>query len=143
METLYIKNRYILSNWILILCILFYFKVINYNPIIMLYISILFCIIQINIYIYYNIKYNYLIKYIILIFIIHLVPVLFIYNRKINYKYDIMVSIIIVIIYYLFNLYNNQSIISNYRNLLLYDYNKSQGIPSHNNYIFEKYIYKI
>jgi len=143
METLYIKNRYILSNWILILCILFYFKVINYNPIIMLYISILFCCIQIIIYIYFNIKYNYLIKYIILIFIIHIIPVLFIYNRKINYRYDIMASILIVIIYYLFNLYNNQSIISNYRNLLLYDYNKSQGVQSHNNYILEKYIYKI
>lgn len=143
MDTLYIKNRYILSNWIMFLCILFYLKLINYNPIILLYISIVFCFIQINIYIYYNIRYNYLIKYIILILFIHIIPVLFIYDRKINYRYDIMISIIVVIIYYIFNLYNNQSIISNYYNLLLYDFNKSRGIPSHNNYIFEKYIYRI
>jgi hypothetical protein len=143
MEIKYIKNRYILSNWILFLCILFYLKLINYNPIILLYISIIFCIIQLNIFIYYNINYKYLIKYIILILVIHIIPVFFIYKRKINYEYDIVISIFIVIIYYLFNLYENQSIISNYHNLLLHTYDKSQGVPSHNNYIFQKYIYKI
>lgn len=139
----YIENRYILSFWIFILALLFYINLINYNPILLLYLSVIVCVIQIIIFIYKKINYTNLIKYIILILLVHLIPVYLLYNRKINYIYDIILSLIVIILYIIFNKINNQSIINNYNDLIENHIDRSKGRPTYTKYLFDKYIFRI
>ena len=140
----YIRESYIFSDWILLFSLLYYIGITNYNPVILLYLSIIFCIIQVFIYIIiYNIKLYNLIKFIILVFLLHIIPFLLIYKRKINYLYDITISILICLIYIIYNILNNQSIIKNYNDLLLNYLDRNKGKPSHLKYLFDKYIFVI
>lgn len=121
-----INFTFIFSYWILFWFILYYNKIIKFNPLFILYLAFIH-----NFYFAITtLKGLILYKYLFMIFIIKIIPIYLIYNNKIHID-DIIFSIILFLCYNLYlyinntdinNIYNqiNDSIINNKNDTLFF-----------------------
>ena len=101
----------IFSYWIFAWFLLYYFKIINYNPKLALIISLIENIFLFILMIIYKVSHINLISFIIINFFIKVLPLYYLWNTKIILYNDIFNIIILLIIYLIWCFINRTSII--------------------------------
>jgi hypothetical protein len=117
----------IFSYWIFAWFLLYYFKIINYNPKLALIISLIENIFLFILMIIYKVSHINLISFIIINFFIKVLPLYYVWNTKIILYNDIFNIIILLIIYLIWCFINRTSIIEHqYAILQSLIHNKSE-----------------
>jgi hypothetical protein len=115
----------LLSVWIFIYTIFYIFRMAPYNPIILLYLAVLFAWIS-SIYIYINTEnMTYFYAYIGINFLFKQIPIMIINNDKISYK-DIVFTLAFIFMYIMYMNAMNQNIICTYKDLILFVIDKNE-----------------
>jgi hypothetical protein len=115
----------LLSVWIFIYSIFFILRIVPYNPIILLYIALLFAWIS-SIYIYVNTEnISYFYAYIAINFLVKQIPIMLIIDDKLRTT-DIIFTVIFVLVYIIYMNTINADIICTYRDLILFVIDKKR-----------------
>jgi len=122
---------YFLSIWIVIYSYLYIFNIVPYNPIILLYIAILYSLLN-TIYIIYKYNENTLLYYYIFInILLKIPPFLLIYNNKVSHN-DKIFTTIFIIVYLIFIAFTGKNTICIYKNNTDFIINKNNVIKEIN-----------
>ena len=102
-----LRADYIFSYWIFTWFLLYYFKLINYNPFFAIIIGLIFNTLQLLGYLYYK-NYKKSILFIIGNFFIKIIPFYLIKNKTIKKK-DILFTIFLFVIFVIYSHYNDKN----------------------------------
>jgi len=102
-----LRADYIFSYWIFIWFLLYYFRLINYNPFFAIIIGLIFNTLQLLGYLYYK-NYKKSILFIIGNFFLKIIPFYLIKNKTIKQK-DILFTIFLFVIFLIYSHYNDKN----------------------------------
>ena len=115
----------LLSVWIFIYSIFYIFRIVPYNPILLLYIAVLFAWIS-SIYIYVNTKnMEYFYAYIMINFFVKQIPIMFIIDDKLGTP-DIVFTVLFILLYIIYMTAIKADIICTYHDLILFVMDKNE-----------------
>jgi len=131
----------LLSVWVVIYSIGYILNIFSYNPIILLYLSIIFSII-VPIIVIYNYNENTRLQYFIANNVIIKVPLILLIWRKNIKTIDIAFTLIFITTYMIYIIYINEDIISIYKDLLNNIIDCTKGRQTSLNILFRSIINK-
>lgn len=120
-------NRHdkLVSHWIVIYAYFYYFRLVPWNPLLLLIMAYGFTVIS-SVYIYFHTQdYVRLYAYIAFNSLYKLIPLAMIYNRRFDYD-DVIFTWIFMLIYFLYMYFLNENVICAYRDLITWVMNEHQ-----------------
>jgi hypothetical protein len=117
------------SIWIFIYTIAYIFKIVPYNPIILIYIALTFFVFSLFIIIYYLNENSLLFYYIMINTIAKIIPLFIIINNKITYN-DIIFTVYFILLYVIYMQIIKEDIICVYRDYIKFIIDKDKGRES-------------
>ena len=117
------------SIWIFIYTIAYIFKIVPYNPIILIYISLTFFVFSLFIIIYYLNENSLLFYYIMINTIAKIIPLFIIINNKITYN-DMIFTVYFILLYVIYMQIIKEDIICVYRDYIEFIIDKDKGRES-------------
>lgn len=117
------------SIWIFIYTIAYIFKIVPYNPIILIYIALTFFVFSLFIIIYYLNENSLLFYYIMINTIAKIIPLFIIINNKITYN-DIIFTVYFILLYVIYMQIIKEDIICVYRDYIEFIIDKDKGRES-------------
>ena len=121
---------FIFSYWIFAWYLLYYFRIVTYNPKFAIIIGIIENVCILLLMFYYKTNAKLIILFIIMLFLLKIIPIYTIRNEKINNK-DIILTIILFIIYLCWRVINHKSIVNfsqEMKQLIIYNKNTLPGM---------------
>ena len=117
------------SIWIFIYTIAYIFKIVPYNPIILIYIALTFFVFSLFIIIYYLNENSLIFYYIMINTIAKIIPLFIIINNKITYN-DIIFTVYFILLYVIYMQIIKEDIICVYRDYIKFIIDKDKGRES-------------
>jgi hypothetical protein len=117
------------SIWIFIYTIAYIFKIVPYNPIILIYIALTFFVFSLFIIIYYLNENSLLFYYIMINTIAKIIPLFIIINNKITNN-DIIFTVYFILLYVIYMQIIKEDIICVYRDYIKFIIDKDKGRES-------------
>jgi len=117
------------SIWIFIYTIAYIFKIVPYNPIILIYIALTFFAFSLFIIIYYLNENSLLFYYIMINTIAKIIPLFIIINNKITYN-DMIFTVYFILLYVIYMQIIKEDIICVYRDYIKFIIDKDKGRES-------------
>jgi len=117
------------SIWIFIYTIAYIFKIVPYNPIILIYIALTFFAFSLFIIIYYLNENSLLFYYIMINTIAKIIPLFIIINNKITYN-DMIFTVYFILLYVIYMQIIKEDIICVYRDYIEFIIDKDKGRES-------------
>lgn len=124
------KVYFIFSYWIFLWYLLYFFKIVNYNPKFAIIIGIIENICILLLMIFYNTKVKLFLLFILMMIILKIIPLYSIWNKKIQNR-DIIATFILFIIYLFFMILNKKNVsdfIKQSKDLIIYNKNTLPGM---------------
>ena len=124
------KVYFIFSYWIFLWYLLYFFKIVNYNPKFAIIIGIIENICILLLMIFYNTKVKLFLLFILMMIILKIIPLYSIWNKKIQNR-DIIATFILFIIYLFFMILNKKNVsnfIKHIKDLIIYNKNTLPGM---------------
>lgn len=134
-----IRFDYYFSYWLFTWFILYIYKIIHFNPLYPLIISLFVNIIQIILFIYYKINYKYILFFIFINIFLKIIPIYIIYLNNYSYN-DFIFFIILFTMYILWLKFNNINIFNTFNKQILNIKNKNISTPLYNYLHYYNYI---
>jgi hypothetical protein len=116
----------LLSAWIFIYAVLYIFRLVPFNPILLLYIAYSFVIYSSFYILAYGTNINRYYFYLLINSVFKIIPIIIIQNDKIT-SHDIMFTGVFVLVYVVYMSLIREDIVCTYRDLVLYVIDPNQG----------------